>query len=432
MDDKIALLEKYNFHDGEVSATGLIRESYLHSITEFISNKLIKVLVGQRRGGKSYIMRQLINYLLNKKVNPYNIVYINMEFTDFDFIDDYKALDQLFTAYLHARNPKGRLYLFIDEIQQIKGWEKLINSYSQDYTKDIELFISGSNSDLLSGELASYLSGRYVQFQVFPFSYSEHLKMIKAPNNKENFMTYMSSGGLPELYNLQNTESRRHYVAALKDTILLRDIIHRYKINDTKLLEDLFIFLINNASNQISISSIVNYFKSKNRKTSYDTIACYIQYLKNSYLVHQVERYNISGKETISGTYKYYINDLSFNNFLYPGFAYGIGYKLENLVFLQLLASGYDIYTGYMRNKEVDFIALKNTKPIYIQVAYIMQDAQTMLREYSPLENIKDNYPKIVVSMDDVVFEEKLGIRHVQVWKLSEYLLGLNHVETAQ
>lgn len=425
MDDKIAILEKYNFWTREIPDTGLLRDDYLNRITGFISNKLIKVLVGQRRVGKSYIMRQLIGYLIKSGVNPYNIVYINMEFTDFGFIENYLALDQLIAQYATRIKPKGRIYFFIDEIQQIAGWEKLINSYSQDYTKNVELFISGSNSDLLSGELAGYLSGRYVQFQVFPFSYTEYLSRLNVRNNKENFLSYLHSGGLPELYNLQGTETQRHYVAALKDTILLRDIIQRYKINDAKLLEDVFVFLINNASNLVSINNIVNYFKSKNRKTSYDTIAGYIQYLKNSYLVHQVERYQISGKETMSGIYKYYINDLAFNNFLYPGYSYGIGYKLENLVYLQLLSFGFEIYVGYMRNKEVDFVALKNTKPLYIQVAYILNDAETMKREYAPLEAINDSYPKIVVTMDDVVFEEKLGINHVQVWKLNEFLMAV-------
>jgi len=425
MDDKITVLEKYNFWTREIPDTGLLREDYLNRITGFISNKLIKVLVGQRRVGKSYIMRQLIGYLIKSGVNPYNIVYINMEFTDFGYIENYLALDQLIAQYATTIKPKGRIYIFIDEIQQIAGWEKLINSYSQDYTKNVELFISGSNSDLLSGELAGYLSGRYVQFQVFPFSYTEYLSRLNVQNNKENFLSYLHSGGLPELYNLQGTETQRHYVAALKDTILLRDIIQRYKINDAKLLEDVFVFLINNASNLVSINNIVNYFKSKNRKTSYDTIAGYIQYLKNSYLVHQVERYQISGKETMSGIYKYYINDLSFNNFLYPGYSYGIGYKLENLVYLQLLSFGFEIYVGYMRNKEVDFVALKNSKPLYIQVAYILNDAETMKREYAPLEAINDSYPKIVVTMDDVVFEEKLGIKHVQVWKLNEFLMAV-------
>ena len=235
-------------------------------------------------------------------------------------------------------------------------------------------------------------------------------------------MQYINTGGLPELFNLNNENSIRQYVSAVKDTILLRDIVQRYKIKDAKLLDDIFTYLINNASNLISVNNIVNYFKSKNRKTSYETVANYIHYLKNSFLIHQLERYNISGKEILSGTYKYYANDLSFKNYVYQGFSYGIGYKLENIIFLELLNSGFDIYVGYMRNKEVDFVAIKNSESIYIQVSYILIDKQTINREYSSLESISDNYEKIIVSLDDFNFDNKNGIKHIQAWNFHEYL----------
>lgn len=422
MADKIVILEKYNFWDKELPDFGFPRNYYLNKIQEFLSNKLIKVLVGQRRTGKSYVMCQIILHLINNKIKPKNILYINKEFTDFDFLEKHTDLDELIKLYEKNFKPKGKIYLFVDEIQNIKSWEKVINSYSQDYTREYEIFITGSNSELLSGELSTFLSGRYIQFQIFPFSYNEYINFSEIENTKQNYLKYLNTGGLPELFNLPNQETKRHYMSALKDTILLRDIIQRYKIKDAKLLEDIFAFLINNASNLISINNIVKYFKGKNRKTNYETVANYINYLKYSFLIYQVTKYNIAGKELLSGTYKYYINDLAYKNYIYAGFSYGIGYMLENLVYLQLINSGFDVYVGYLRNKEVDFVAIKKSKPIYIQVTYLMTDKQTIDREYASLEAINDNYEKIVISLDDILFEEKKGIKHIQAWNLNDYL----------
>lgn len=422
MNDKFAIVKKYNFWDKPVSDMGFLRTDYLEKIAPFLSNHLIKVLTGQRRCGKSYILRQIISKLIADGINPKNILYINLEFTDFDFLRTYSDLDNLVKIYRKAIKPAGKVYLFFDEIQNIKSWEKTINSLSQDYTDQYEIFITGSNSELLSGELSTYLSGRYIEFLISPFSYAEYIAHLQLENNKQNYLQYINTGGLPELFNLNNENSIRQYVSAVKDTILLRDIVQRYKIKDAKLLDDIFTYLINNASNLISVNNIVNYFKSKNRKTSYETVANYIHYLKNSFLIHQLERYNISGKEILSGTYKYYANDLSFKNYVYQGFSYGIGYKLENIIFLELLNSGFDIYVGYMRNKEVDFVAIKNSESIYIQVSYILIDKQTINREYSSLESISDNYEKIIVSLDDFNFDNKNGIKHIQAWNFHEYL----------
>lgn len=230
----------------------------------------------------------------------------------------------------------------------------------------------------------------------------------------------MQTGGLPELVNLNGDETKRNYVSALKDTILLKDIIHRHQIKDVRLLEDIFVYLVNNASNLISITSITNWFKSKGRKTSYDTIANYIEYIENAYLIHKTERYNIKGKEIVSGNYKFYVNDLSFKNYLYKGFGYGVGYMLENLVYLELLRSGYDVYVGNVKDKEVDFVALKDDDVLYVQSTYMLIDEQTITREYSALKAINDNYRKIVVSLDDVKLPSQEGIEHVLAWEFGK------------
>ncbi|MDR3235341.1 MAG: ATP-binding protein [Prevotellaceae bacterium] len=422
MEDKLTLLKKYNFWNNNIPELGFIRTDYTGKIFDYVGNKLIKVLVGQRRIGKSYILRQLAHRLIDGGVNPKNILYINKEFTDFDFIRNYKDLEILLNDYQIQWKPAGKMYLFIDEVQNIEGWEHFVNSYSQNFVTSYEIFISGSNSRMLSGELATLLSGRYVQFNVFSFSFKEYTGIAQQDISKQSYLQYMENGALPELFALPNHETRRNYVSAIKDTVLLRDIIQRHTVKDPKLLEDLFVFLVNNASNLVSINNIVNFFKSKNRKTTYDTLSNYIGFIEDASLIHKTERYNIRGKETISGNCKYYINDLSFKKYLYPGLAYGVGYELENLVYLDLRRAGYEVYVGAMQEKEVDFIALKGDRTIYLQSAYLIPDEHTAQREYAPLEAIRDNYEKYIVSLDDIVLPSRNGIQHVQVWNLAEIL----------
>ena len=418
MNDNFTALKKYNFWEGNVPELGFSRKDYTNKIFDYTGNKLVKVLVGQRRAGKSYILRQIAHRLINEGVNPQNIFYINKEFTDFDFLGDYKDLEVLLKLYNEKIKPEGKVWLFVDEIQNIVGWEHFVNSHSQDFVESYEIFISGSNSKMLSGELATLLSGRYVEFEIFPFSYIEYVGITNKEIVKQSYIDYMESGALPELFTLPNEETKRNYISAIKDTVLLRDIIQRHNIKDPKLLEDIFVYLVNNASNLISITNIVNYFKSNGRKTTYDTISNYIGYIEDTFLIHRVERYDIRGKETISGNCKYYINDLSFKNYLYSGFGYGIGFKLENLIYLELRRAGYEIYVGTVRNKEVDFVAKKGDRVIYLQCTYLLVDEQTARREYAPLEAILDNYEKLVVSLDDISLPSNNGIRHIQAWKL--------------
>ena len=422
MTENIAAIAKFNFWNGNVIDLGYERKEYLGKINLFSGNRLIKVLVGQRRTGKSYLLRQILSQLIKSGVPPQNTFYINMEFVEFDFLSDYKALASLIKTYKVELNPVGKIYLFIDEIQTIEGWERLIDSYSQDFADSYEIFISGSNSQMLSGELATLLSGRYVSFQVYPFSFPEFCQFKQVEQSKLSYLDYLQTGALPELFHLPEPETKRYYVSAIKDTVLLRDIIQRHNIKDAKLLEDIFVYLVNNASNLVSVTNIVNYFKSKNRKVNYETVANYIQYIENTFLIHRVERFNIKGKEIVSGTCKFYINDLAFKNYLYSGFGYGIGYLLENAVYLQLRQTGYEVFVGTMRKGEIDFVAKKEDRVIYFQVAYLLADEQTIEREYSAFNSINDNYEKFVVSLDDVMFPSNSGIKHIQAWKLDGLL----------
>lgn len=422
MGDKISLLKRYNLWGSNTLDFGYKRNEYTDKIIDYLGNRLIKVLVGQRRSGKSYILRQVAKQLVDSGVKPENTLFINREFTDLDFLKTYKDLDELIKLYKKELKPSGKVYIFIDEIQIIEGWEKVVNSYSQDFSESYELFISGSNSKMLSGELATLLSGRYVSFEVFPFSYTEYVGITEEEKGRQSYIAYMNSGGLPELFMLQKPELKRNYVSAIKDTVLLRDIIQRHNVRDAKLLEDIFVFLVNNASNLISITNIVKYFKGQGRRTSFDAVSTYIGYIEDTFLVHRCDRYDIKGKDTLSGNAKYYINDLAYKNYLYSGYGYGFGYLVENLVYLELRRSGFDVYVGALRNKEVDFVAKKADRVLYLQSTYMLTDETTVEREYSALEAIDDNYEKIVVSLDDLTMPVRGGIKHIQAWELAEYV----------
>ena len=423
MDEKITILRRYNLWNAHSFDFGFWRTEYTNKLLDYTGNRLIKVLIGQRRAGKSYILRQVAKQLIENGIPSQNTLFINRELTDFDFIKSYKELDELIKLYKSELAPIGKIYIFIDEIQLIDSWEKVINSYSQDYTADYEIFISGSNSKMLSGELATLLSGRYVCFNVFPYSYSEYLSITNRKQGKQSYVEYMNNGGLPELFSLpEKLDIRRNYMSAIKDTILLRDIIQRYNIREPKLLEDIFIFLVNNASNLISINNITKYFKGQGRKASYDIISAYIRYIEDSFLIHRCERYDIKGKDTLSGNAKFYINDLAYKNYLYPGYGYGIGYSVENLVYLELLRAGYEVYTGNVKDKEVDFVAQKTGDTIYVQCTYILAEESTIEREVSALEAINDHFKKFVVSLDDITLPVRNGIKHIQAWNLRSEL----------
>jgi uncharacterized protein len=422
MNENIELLRQYNLWGSNTFDFGYIRNEYTGKIADSVGTRLIKVLVGQRRSGKSYILRQVAKQLIDKGVRPENTFFINREFTDFDFLKTYQDLDELIKLYKNELKPAGKVYIFIDEVQLIEGWERVVNSYSQNFAESYELFISGSNSKMLSGELATLLSGRYICFEVFPFSYSEFLGITGQERGRKSYMEYMGSGGLPELFMLPTTEFKRNYLSAIKDTVLLRDIIQRNNIRNPKLLEDIFVFLVNNASNLISVPNIVNYFKGHNRKTSYDAVSNYIGYIEDTFLVHRCDRYDIKGKDTLSGNAKFYINDLAYKNYLYPGYGYGFGYLVENLIYLELCRAGFDVYVGILRNREVDFVAKKADRIIYLQSSYLLSDESTVEREYSALEAIGDNFEKFVVSLDENSLPLRGGIKHIQAWDLNAYL----------
>lgn len=418
MEEYLDIIAPYNLWYGNQLPAGFIRDTYTGRLMKYTGNRLVKVLTGQRRVGKSYIMRQVATELIKNGVRPENTLFINCELSVFGFIRNADDLGRLVSAYRERFNPEGRLYIFIDEVQEIDEWERAVNSMSQDYTMEAELFISGSNSRLLSGELASLLSGRYVEFLIAPLSFDEYCGIHSLGRERGAFLRYLKEGGLPELINLPDEEVKQRYVAGLRDSIMLKDIVKRYSIKDVGLLESLFAYLVNNASNMISITGIVNFIKSRGNKSTYDTVAAYIMYLQEAFLVHKSERYNISGKELLAGNFKLYINDQAYHNYLFPSVRYGLGYVLENVVYMEFVRKGYVVNTGVVKGHEVDFIARKDGRTIYAQVAYTVYDEETAHREYESLDCVKGEGEKFLITMDDDQLPMRNGVRHLRAWEL--------------
>ena len=419
MEQIFSLLAKHNSWFEPVNYDlGFLRTDYLKKISQFIGTKLIKILVGQRRSGKSYIMRQVIDYLKSKlKIPAKNIIYINKEIYELNLIRTDKDLYQIIEYYLQRISPQGRVYLFIDEVQTIENWQKVVTSLASDPNKDFEIFLSGSNSTLLSGELATLLSGRYVTIEVFPYSYKEFLQLQNQENTKQNFLKYMSGSAMPETFNLPSDEAKYFYFQALKDTILFRDIIMRHKIRDTQLLEEIFLFLLNNIGNLISTASIVKYYKSRGKTTDYVTVSNYISYLQQAFIIQRADRQHVKTKEILGNQRKFYLTDLGFRNVLYPSTISQWNSALENIVFLELKRRNYQIYVGQYRDFEIDFIATKKDKKIYIQVAYSVSDKTALQRELRPFKTIPDYYPRILITTDDLVLQGLEGVKHYQAWQ---------------
>ncbi len=422
MEEIFEKLKKYNFwgkkNQKEKLEAGFERAFYLKKIEQFLNTDLIKVFIGQRRVGKSYILRQIMKKILKSGVNEKNIFYLNKEIIDFDEIKTHLDLRKIIEIYKKEIKPRGKIYYFFDEIQEIKNWEKIINSLSQNHIEKAEVFISGSNSRMLSGELATYIAGRYVDFEIFPFSYKEYIQYFKLKKTKENFLKYLQNGGLPELFHLKTDEAKMYYLQALKNTIVLKDIVDKYKIQEIKLLEKILDFISDNIGQTFSIAKITNFLKSKGSKTSFDTVSNYLRYLSETFLIHEVERFDLKGKEILESGKKYYLNDLSFRNFIFSTFDKNISGHLENLAYLYFRAHNWKVYVGKIYNLEIDFVIEKGKKREYIQVAHSLNSPKVIKREFGNLEKIKDSYKKTVITLDDKSLGNKNGIEHKLIWEI--------------
>jgi len=418
MNETFDVLERHNYWHGESIRTGIVRERYIAQVAAFSGNRLVKVLVGQRRTGKSTILRQFIRNLIDQGVNPVNIFYLDKEHLDFSGITVSSELDALIRLYRETLAVKGKVYLLLDEVQEIEGWEKLAASYAQDTRDDYEIYLTGSNSHMLSSELGTYLSGRHVPINVYPLAFPEFVDAYGAKPDKAGLLAYLERGGLPELIHIENREARRHYVMALRDSILLNDIVRKFGVQDVALLVRLFHFLCANIGSLFSVNNLVKHLKSAGAKTNFETLSRYVDHIERALLIHDCNRYDIRGKDILSGSRKYYVNDLAFREYLTPGFDPGVSRRLENCIFLHYRSHGYTVHVGSHNNLDVDFVVEKGEERTYVQVCYLLADENIIEREYRSLEAIRDHYPKIVVSMDDVPFGTRNGIHHCRAWDL--------------
>lgn len=394
------------------------REVYIRRIQPFMRKSIAKVLIGQRRVGKSFLLFQLMDKVQQEELDA-NIIYLNFE--DFAFNQIRTAEDMY--AYISSRLLEGKYnYIFIDEIQEIAHFEKVVRSLLLDPFNDV--YITGSNAKMLSGELATYLSGRYVEFKIYSLSYLEFLQFHRLENTRQSLDLYSRYGGLPYLINLPLTdEVVNEYLKSVYSTIVFRDVVSRYNLRNIDFLEKLIRFLAENIGSLFSAKNISDYLKSQHTAISVTQIQNYTHYLSNAFLIHRVERYDLVGKRVFEIGEKYYFENLGIRNIV-------IGYRitdraklLENLVYNHLLYLGYEVRIGYIGDKEIDFIGEKSNEKIYVQVALQINNETTAQREFGNLLKIPDNYLKIVVTDEAFQGNTYEGIRH---YSIQDFLSGFN------
>ena len=399
----------------------LQRTLYLEKIRPFIGRPVVKVLTGIRRCGKSVLLDQIRQDILSSGVDPSQTLVVNFESKAHAFVgsvdETYAVIQQL------ASSSSGKTYLFLDEIQELTGWETMINACLIDF--DVDIYITGSNANLLSGELATYLSGRYVTFPVLPFSFREVVQQKRdngeSVDLQELFLAYIVRGGMPFLYQHETDErSAKQYLSDIYDAIILKDIAQRYQVRDLDLMRRLIEYLILNVGNQFSAASLVKYLKNEKRTISSETMYNYIAYCKNACLLYLVPRNDLVGKRVLQFQEKIYLSDHGIREAVFQRNERDIQQVLENIVYLELLRRGYQVSVGRQDAGEVDFVAQNGADRLYVQVSYLLATDETIEREFSVLERISDNYPKYVLSMD-AINRGRNGILHQNV---VNFLLG--------
>lgn len=405
----------------------ILRKEYLEQLKTWRDEQVIKVITGIRRCGKSTLLKMYKDALLSQGITPEQIIFINFEDLAFDHLLDYKALYEYLSLKLQ---PDKTNYIFLDEIQKVNDFEKVVDSL---YIKDnVDIYITGSNAYLLSGELATLLSGRYVEINMLPLSFREFCEAKPKENPEKLFTDYMQIGSLPYVATLDtNKEKVDIYLEGIYNTIIVKDIEDRQKrrtpnaenrkITDILLLKNIARFLASSVGSPVSIKSITNYITSTGRKVSQNTISDYLQGLIEPYIFYPVDRYDISGKQLLKTNQKLYIVDLGIRNHLIPKRNYDLGFSLENIVFLELIRRGYKVNVGKIDNLEVDFIARKQNSIHYIQVTASLLDESTFNRELKPLKAITDNYNKTILTLDRFTTGNYDGINVVNAL---DWLLG--------
>ena len=388
------------------------RETYMKRIRPFIGKELVKVITGIRRAGKSVMLELIQDELRSTGVSPENFISINFEDLRYAHLLNAIALHE--EILKRAERIEGKVYLFFDEIQEVADWEKCINSFR--VSLDCDIYITGSNAKLLSGELATYLGGRYVEFVIYPFSFTEFLELYHTiepdASNHQCFQKYLLAGGMPYLANIRyEEEPAKQYLTDLFNSVQLKDIVKRNKVRDVDLLERIIAYVIANIGTTFSAASLVKFLKNERRSTSTDTVLNYIKYCCDSYLFYQVKREDLQGKQILSTNEKYYLADHGIREAVFGGNMRDINLILENIVYMELLRRGYKVTVGKTGDKEIDFVCDQRGEKLYVQVAYLLADESTIQREFGVYDSIRDNFPKYVVTMDELDMSRN-GIRH--------------------
>ena len=400
------------------------RESYINEIKKFMNKPIIKVITGMRRSGKSIILKLISEELINEGVSSDNIIYINFESLMFSELTDFKK----FYNYIIEKSQtlQGKIYILLDEIQEVEHWEKAINSFMVDLNCDI--YITGSNANLLSSELATYIAGRYVEIKIYPLSFKEYIEFAKIQNpnkilsNEEYFEQYLQFGGLPGIHNFDyEKENIYQYLSDIYNSVLLKDVIARNGIRDIELLERVVLYILDNIGNTFSAKNISDFLKSQGRKLSRETVYNYLKALENAYIISKVQRYDIKGKALLETQEKFYLMDLGLRHSKLGYRANDIAGYLENIIYLELMRRKYTVNIGKLSTKEVDFIGTLRDEKLYIQVTYLLATPETIEREFYPLKNINDNYPKYVLSMDNL---ERYNIDGIIRERIIDFLLN--------
>ena len=391
------------------------RESYMRRIRPFIGNELIKVLIGIRRSGKSVMLNLIQQELIASGINEDQFICINFENMNNAHLCFAETLHEEVAGKIKSIDQKT--YLFFDEIQEVAGWEKCINSLRVEF--DCDIYITGSNARLLSGELATYLAGRYVEFVIYPFSFGEfselYLTVFSDSDSREMFTRYITAGGMPYLSNLRYAEEpSRQYLQDLYNSVVLKDIVKRNSIRDVDLLERIIAYITANVGTTFSATAISRYLKSEGRTVAPETILNYIRACEDAFLFYRVRRQDLQGKKILTVNEKYYIADHGIREAVFGGNMKDINLIFENIVYMELLRRGYKITVGKAGEKEIDFIAEKQDQKLYVQVAYLLASEETIQREFGVYDTIRDNFPKYVVSYDEFDMSRN-GIKHMNI-----------------
>ncbi len=388
----------------------LKREKYLSKIRGFYNTNLIKILVGIRRCGKSVILQQIMEEIRQKGIDDKHIIYVNFEFIEYEELKDYKELNKYIKEKIED---KKMYYIFLDEIQSVDKFEKVINSLRA--SLNVSIFITGSNSKLLSNELSTVLSGRYVSFEINPLSYREYIELSKKdPYDDATFWDYIKWGGLPNRLEFTNEDNIKYYLSSVFDSIILRDVVARLGLKDVALFNLIVQYIVDTTGREFSAKNIVNFLKSEGREISTLTLYSYLDALTKALIIKKIYRYDIHGKAILKTLNKYYMTDLGIGQIRNNNFHVNKSFAIENAIYNDLIIKGYNVNIGKTKKGEVDFIAIKDNETKYIQVAYLLADESVIKREFDAFEPIKDNYSKYVISLDKVDFSHN-GIIHKNI-----------------